>query len=74
MTIDTGDLDSIDILPMQLAIAVAILFEVAVNTVHTFFEMDVLQVHRDSGALFWAIGRFTDSTLQERPIDLTQRG
>jgi hypothetical protein len=69
MTIDTRDLDSLDIPPVQLAIAMAILFEMAVNAVHTFFEMDVLHVYRDSGALFGAVGRFTDSTLQERPID-----
>ena len=69
MTIDTSNLDSLDISPVQLAIAMAILFEMAVNAVHTFFEMDVLHVYRDSGALFGAVGRFTDSTLQERPID-----
>jgi hypothetical protein len=47
----------------------AILGEMAVNTVHAFFEMDVLQVYRDSGTLFGAIGRFADSALQERAID-----
>src|SRR5437867_1476574 len=69
MTIDTRDLDSLDIPPVQLPIAVAILFEMAIHTVHTFFEMDVLHVYRDSSALFRAIGWFADSALQERAID-----
>src|SRR5262245_5829791 len=47
----------------------AILFEMAVNAVHTFFKMDVLHVYRDSDTLLGAIGRLTDSALQERPID-----
>src|SRR5262249_27203133 len=41
----------------------------AVHTVHAFFEMDVLHVDRDSSTLFWAIGRFTHSALQQRPVD-----
>src|SRR2546422_8079029 len=69
MTIDTRDLDRLDIAPVQLPIAVAILFEMAVNTVHAFFEMDVLHVYRDSGTLFGVIGRFADTALQERAID-----
>jgi hypothetical protein len=69
MAIDTRDLDSLDISPVQLASAMPILVKMAVNTVHAFFEMDVLQVYRDSSALVGAIGGFTDSALQERPID-----
>ena len=69
MTIDTRNLDSIDIAPVQLAIAMAILGEMAVNTVHAFFKVDVFHVHRNSSALFGAIGRFTDSALQERSSD-----
>src|SRR4051812_10703926 len=41
----------------------------AVHTVHAFFEMDVLHMHRDASTLLWGLGRFTHSTLQERPID-----
>jgi hypothetical protein len=69
MTIDTSNLDSLDISPVQLAIAMPILFEMAVNAVHAFFEMDVLHVYRDASALFGTIGGFTDGALQERPID-----
>src|SRR5262245_12406458 len=69
MTVDTRDLDSVDILPMQLAITVTILSEMAVHTVHTFFEMDVLHMHRDASALLWGLGRFPHSALQERTID-----
>src|SRR5262245_62626761 len=69
MTVHTGDLESLDIPSVQLTTTMAILFEVAIDTVHTFFEMDVLQVYRDASALFRAIGRFTDPTLQERTID-----
>ena len=69
MTIDTRNLDSIDIAPVQLAIAMAILGEMAVNTVHAFFKVDVFHMHRNSSALFGAISRFTDSTLQEWSID-----
>src|SRR5437764_13240699 len=69
MTIYTRDLDGIDVLPVQLPIAVAILGKMAVHTVHTFFEMDVLHVHRDASTLFWVLGRFTHSALQERTID-----
>jgi hypothetical protein len=63
MTVHTGDLDSLDIAPVQLAATMAILFEVAIDAVHAFFEMDVLQVYRDTGALFRAISRFTDTSL-----------
>jgi hypothetical protein len=69
VTIDAGDLNGIDILPVQLPIPMAVLGEMAVHTVHAFFEMDILHVDRDTGALFGAISRFTDSALQERPID-----
>ena len=70
MTIDTGDLDRLDIAPVQLPIAVAILFEMAVHTVHAFFEMDVLHVYRDSGPLFGAIGRFAHSARETPPSSL----
>jgi hypothetical protein len=42
VTVDTTDFDSIGILPMQLATTMAILFDVAIDTVHAFFEVDIL--------------------------------
>ncbi len=48
---------------MQFATAMAILLEVAIDTVHAFFEVDILQVHWDPGTRFWAISRFTHRTL-----------
>jgi hypothetical protein len=63
MTVHTGDLDRLDIPSVQLPATMAILFEVAIDTVHTFFEMDVLQVHRDASALFGAISGLTNTTL-----------
>ena len=45
MTIDAVDLDGVTRLAIELAIAMAVLLEVAVDTVHPFFKMNVLQMH-----------------------------
>ena len=40
------DLDGVARFAIELAVAVAVLREVAVDAMHSFFQMDVLQVHR----------------------------
>ena len=45
MAVDAGNLDGVARLAVELSVAVAVLFEVAVDAVHAAFEMDVLQVH-----------------------------
>ena len=45
MAIDAIDLDCVARFSVKLAVAVAVLLEVAVNAVHPFFEMNVFEVH-----------------------------
>ena len=40
------DLDGVARLSVEFAVAVAVLLEVAVDAVHSFFQMDVFEVHR----------------------------
>ena len=46
VAIDAIDLDGVARFAVELAVAVAVLLEVAVDAVHALFEMDVLEVHR----------------------------
>ena len=46
VTIDAIDFDRVAGFAVELAVAVAVLLEVAVDAVHPFFQMDVFEVHR----------------------------
>src|SRR5262245_15591057 len=51
MTIDALNLDGGAHFLVELAVAVHVLHEMAIDAVHAFFEMDVEQVDRDAVAL-----------------------
>ena len=46
MTVHTVHFDRVACLPVDVAIAVRVLLEMAVGAVHPFLKMDVHQVHR----------------------------
>ena len=46
VAIDAIDFDGIARFSVEFAVAVTVLLEVAVDAVHPFFQMDVLEVHR----------------------------
>ena len=45
MTVDAVDLYGVPGFSVELAVAVTVLLEVAVDAVHTFFEMNVFEVY-----------------------------
>ena len=50
------DLDGVARLAVQLAVAVVVLLEMAIDALHAALEMNVLEVHRLAGALGGALG------------------
>src|SRR5882757_6603174 len=45
MTVNAVNLDSIARFAVKFAVAVAVLFEVAVHAMHTFFKVDIFQMN-----------------------------
>src|SRR5262249_13758414 len=68
VAIGARDLDGIARLAVELAVAVRILLEVAVNAVHALFEVDVFQV--DSLGEFLWIGSRNDAAILVEQISL----
>ena len=69
MAINAIDLDCIAHLAIELSVAVIVLLEVTINTVHALFQMNVFQVDRQA-LVSCVLGRAFNRALQFVRVDL----